>query len=72
VCSGVLRSRCLSIQFLSHDWIRTSDLFRVKAFISSKINNLQAAGDCQNTRKYVEDGNLAGGFTGEKLNNQAR
>jgi hypothetical protein len=38
-----------------HDWIRTNDLFRVKASISHTFNNLQAAGDCQTTRKYVED-----------------
>jgi hypothetical protein len=49
-----------------HDWIRTSDLFRVKASISTTFNNLQAAEDCLETRKYVEDENLAGDFTGEK------
>ena len=48
-----------------NDWIRTSDLFRVKASISRTFNNLQGARDCQRTRKYVEDGCLAGDFTGE-------
>ena len=40
---------------------------RVKASISSTFNNLQAAGDCQSTRKFVEDGDLAGDFAGEEL-----
>src|ERR1700723_2405342 len=50
-----------------HDWIRTSDLFRVKGPIFYTFNDLQAAGDCQKTRKYVEDGDFAGDSTGEKL-----
>ena len=49
-----------------HDWTRTSDLFRVKASIHCTFNILQAAGDCQTTRKYAEDGDLAGDFTGEE------
>jgi len=49
------------------DLNRTSDLFRVKASISSTINYLQDAGDCQSTREYVEDRNLAGDFTGESV-----
>jgi hypothetical protein len=40
---------------------------RVKASISTTFNNLQDAGDCQSTRKYVEDGYLAGDFTGESV-----
>jgi hypothetical protein len=50
-----------------HDWIRTSDLFRVKAFISNTFNNLQAAGDCQSTPNDLEDGYLAGDFTGDAI-----
>jgi hypothetical protein len=49
-----------------HDWIRTNDLFRVKASISNTFNNLQAAGDCQTTRKYAEGGHLTGDFAGEE------
>jgi len=30
-----------------HDWIRTSDLFRVKLPGICDFNNLQVAGDCQ-------------------------
>jgi hypothetical protein len=52
---------------LGHDWIRTSDLFRVKASISTTFNNLQVAGDCQGTWKHVEDEYLAGYFTGENV-----
>jgi hypothetical protein len=51
-----------------HDWIRTSDLFRVKASIHCTFNILQAAGDCQTTRKYAEGGHLTGDFAGEKRN----
>ena len=51
---------------LMHDWIRTSDLFRVKASIHCTFNILQAAGDCQTTRKYAEGGHLTGDFAGEE------
>jgi len=34
-------------------------------FLSAAFNNLQAAGDCLRTWKYVEDGYLACDFTGE-------
>ena len=49
-----------------HDWIRTSDLFRVKVSIHCTFNILQAAGDCQTTRKYAEGGDLTGDFAGEE------
>jgi hypothetical protein len=45
---------------------RTDDLFHAIAPIKCTFNNLQAAGDCQPTRKYAEDGHLTGDFTGEK------
>ena len=49
---------------------RTDDLFHAIAPIKCTFNNLQATGDCQTTRKYDEDEDLAGDFTGEK-NGQA-
>ena len=45
---------------------RTDDLFHAIAPIKFTFNNLQAAGDCQTTRKYAEGGDLTGDFTGEE------
>ena len=44
---------------------RTDDLFHAIAPINCTFNNLQAAGDCQTTRKYAEGGHLTGDFAGE-------
>jgi hypothetical protein len=51
---------------MEHDWIRTSDLFRVKASISITFNNLQAAGDRLTAPKNGKDAIQAGDFTGEE------
>jgi hypothetical protein len=65
-----MTARCYSLLNMRidpwHDWIRTSDLFRVKASIHCTVNILQAAGDCQTTRKYAEDEHLTGDFAGEE------
>ena len=45
---------------------RTGDLFHAIAPIKCTFNNLQAAGDCQTTRKYAGGGDMAGDFTGEE------
>ncbi|MGB6689546.1 MAG: hypothetical protein WBE76_17055 [Terracidiphilus sp.] len=45
---------------------RTDDLFHAIAPIKRTFNNLQAAGDCQTTRKYAEGGHLTGDFAGEE------
>jgi hypothetical protein len=45
---------------------RTDDLFHAIAPIKCTFNNLQAAGDCQTTRKYAEDEYLTGDFAGEE------
>jgi hypothetical protein len=45
---------------------RTDDLFHAIAPIKRAFNNLQAAGDCQTTRKYAEGGQLTGDFAGEE------
>ena len=45
---------------------RTDDLFHAIAPIKFTFNNLQAAGDCQTTRKYAEGGHSTGDFAGEK------
>jgi hypothetical protein len=50
-------SECKPIEF---------DLFQAIAHIKCTFNNLQAAGDCQTTRKYAEGGHLTGDFAGEE------
>jgi hypothetical protein len=45
---------------------RTDDLFHAIAPIKCIFNNLQAAVDCQTTRKYAEVGHLTGDFAGEE------
>jgi hypothetical protein len=45
---------------------RTDDLFHAIAPIKCTFNNLQAAGDCQTTRKYAEGGHLTGDYAGEE------
>jgi hypothetical protein len=62
----------LKIRNGRHEWIRTNDRFRVKASIPHTFNYLQDAGDCQNTRKYVEDEILAGDFTGDAASDFAQ
>jgi hypothetical protein len=42
------------------------DRFLLKAPIHCTFNILQAAGDCQTTRKYAESGHLTGDFAGEE------
>jgi hypothetical protein len=39
----------------------------VNLSVTCIFNNLQVAGDCQTTTKYVEVENLAGDFAGEKI-----
>ena|ERR1035441_8695495 len=51
---------------------RTGDLFHAIAPIKCTFNNLQAAGDCQTTRKYAEGPHLTGDFAGEKWTRPAQ
>ena len=58
---------CAASNLLKQRDIGVLCIHRVKGRIVFTYNDLQVAGDCQRTRKYVEADNFTGEITGETV-----